>query len=124
VRVRHFAVRTFTLLFIQYSAVAASLSITPPKIDFGVQAVNSESQPASVILSNDAGQSIQLGEIIASGIDFIARNDCKTELPPGARCSIQVRFKPLIPGDRTGIVEIVASDSVNPHFVPLTEKGQ
>jgi hypothetical protein len=124
VTVRQVAVRTFTLLFIPHSALAASLRITPNKVDFGVQAVNSETQAATVTLSNDTGQSIQLSEIIASGIDFPASNDCKTELAPGARCSIQVRFKPLIQGDRTGIIEIVASDSEKPHFVPLTGKGQ
>lgn len=121
--VRQFALRT-SLLFIPYSALAASLTITPAKVEFGVQAVNSESPAATITLSNDLGQSVQLSEIIASGIDFVASNDCKTELAAGARCSIQVRFKPLIQGDRTGIVEIVASDSENPHFVPLTGKGQ
>lgn len=123
-RIWRFAVRTLTVLVIPYCVSAASLNITPAKVDFGVQAVNSESHAATVTLSNDAEQSIQLSEIIPSGIDFIATNDCKTELAPGARCSIQVRFKPLVPGDRTGIVEVLASDSQDPHFVPLMGKGQ
>ena len=107
-----------------YPLVAASLVLTPGKVDFGAQPVNSESPPATVTLSNETDQAVQLSEIIASGIDFTASNDCKHELAPQARCSIQIRFKPLIPGDRIGIVEILASDSLNPHFVPLTGTGQ
>lgn len=105
-------------------AFAASLRVTPARVDFRVQPVHSESQAATVTLTNDADRTIQLSGIIASGIDFVATNDCKTELAPGGRCSIQIRFKPLIAGDRIGIVEILASDSVSPHFVPLTGKGQ
>ena len=115
---------TLILIAAHCPALAASLTFTPAKVAFGAQSVNSESQPAAVTLSNPADQPIQLTQIIVSGIDFAATNDCKDELAPGTRCSIQVRFKPRIQGDRIGIIEILASDSPNPHFVPLTGKGQ
>ena len=124
VRLRPFLPATLMLVAAHGPLMAASLTFTPAKIEFGVQPVNSESQPATVTLENDAGQPIQLTEIIPSGIDFRATHDCKNELAPGAQCAIQIRFKPRTAGDRIGIIEIVASDSPSPHFVPLSGTGR
>jgi Abnormal spindle-like microcephaly-assoc'd, ASPM-SPD-2-Hydin len=101
----------------------AGLVIAPTRIDFGSQAISSQSALIAITISNRASVPVTLEEILASGIDFSAQNNCGKQLAPGAECSIQISFKPAIPGDRTGILQITASDSANSHFVPLTGKG-
>ncbi|MBV9183165.1 MAG: choice-of-anchor D domain-containing protein [Acidobacteria bacterium] len=122
-RLERFLLPSLLLLIAPPAASAASLALTPEQVDFSVQRVNTESQPATVTLSNETDQTIQLNEIIPSGIDFSTTHDCQARLPPKSQCSIQIRFKPLIPGERIGIVEVVASDGY-PYLVRLSGKGQ
>ena len=112
------------LALLTWPASAASLTIVPEKVDFGAEPVDSSGQSATVTLTNGTNSIIQLNDIISSGIDFRTTHDCHDALAPGARCSIQVLFKPVIPGDRIGLLEILASDSPTPYFVSLTGKGQ
>jgi hypothetical protein len=65
-----------------------------------------------------------LQEIIVSGIDFPETTDCGKELAAGAKCSIQIVFQPATSGERIGNLEIAASDSHIPHFLPLTGTGE
>lgn len=104
--------------------VPAQLVIAPDKIDFGRQPMNSQSQPAAVTITNRSSTPITLEEILSSGIDFPSQNGCGKQLASGDSCSIQISFKPAITGDRTGILQITASDSPNSHFVPLSGTGQ
>ena len=107
----------------QSPAAPAGLVIAPTMIDFGSQAINSQSAPIAITISNHASLPVTLEEILASGIDFSAQNNCGKQLAPGAECSIQVSFRPAIPGDRTGILQLTASDSASSHFIPLSGKG-
>jgi hypothetical protein len=102
---------------------ASGLVIAPTRIDFGSQAINSQSAPIAITISNHAGVPVTLEEILSSGIDFSAQNSCTQQLLPGAECSVQISFKPAIMGDRIGILQITASDSTSSHFIPLTGKG-
>jgi hypothetical protein len=85
--------------------------------------VGSQSVPLTIGVSNPTSAPVELAEIIVSGIDFVGSNDCGKELSAGARCSIQVVFKPAIPGDRIGSLEIVTSDKNVPFFVSLEGTG-
>ena len=107
----------------QTQAAVAELLISPSRIDFGSQAINSQSTPVTITISNQLSFPVILEEILSSGIDFAAQNNCGKELAPGAECSIKISFKPVIPGDRTGILQITASDSASSHFIPLTGRG-
>ena len=107
----------------QTQAAAAGLAIAPKKIDFGSQAINSQSAPIAITISNHASVTVTLEEILTSGIDFSAQNNCGKQLASQAECSIQISFRPAIPGDRTGILQITASDSASSHFIPLSGKG-
>lgn len=101
-----------------------TLTITPAKIEFGPQALNSESRPATITVANRSNSSVPLTEVISSGIDFISKNDCGRQLAPGAQCQIQVVFKPVISGERMGVVEVLDAGSDNPYFVTLSGTGQ
>jgi len=107
----------------QTQAAVAELLISPSRIDFGSQAINSQSVPVAITISNQSSFPVTLEEILSSGIDFSTQNNCGKELAPGAECSIEISFKPAITGDRAGIVQITASDSASSHFIPLTGRG-
>jgi hypothetical protein len=107
----------------QAQAAPAGLVIAPARIDFGSQAINSQSAPTAITVSNHASVPVTLEEVLSSGIDFLAQNNCAHQLAPEAECSIQISFKPAIPGDRTGILQITASDSASSHFIPLSGIG-
>jgi archaellum component FlaF (FlaF/FlaG flagellin family) len=108
----------------QTQSTQAQLIIAPNKLDFGRQPLNSQSQPVTITITNRGSTPITLEEILSSGIDFPSQNGCGKELAPGASCSIQISFRPAITGERTGILQITASDSPNSHFVPLSGTGQ
>jgi len=99
------------------------LQISPASIDFGEDAVHSDSPPQNITLSNPTKSPIALEQIIASGIDFSQKNDCGPSLAPGAQCRIQVSFTPVISGPRTGNLSI-AESSGNSHFVALNGTGK
>lgn len=105
--------------FAQTQPTSTGLSINPTKVDFGRRAVNSQGQAVTVTLSNRSQAPVAIQEIISSGIDFRSQNNCGEQLTSGTQCTIQVSFKPAIVGDRTGILQITASDSPNSHFIPL-----
>jgi len=102
----------------------APLSISPSGVSFPNLQVGSQSPPQTLTLSNLASSTIQLQEIIISGIDFTQSNDCGEELASGTKCSIQIVFKPATSGERLGNLEIIASDRNVPHFVALTGIGE
>jgi len=81
---------------------AATLNISPASVSFPKLQVGSQSPPLTLTLSNPASSTIQLQEIIISGIDFTQSNDCGKELASGAKCSIQIVFKPATSGERLG----------------------
>lgn len=99
------------------------LQISAAKIDFGEAAVDSESPPNALTLTNPTKSNIGIEQIIASGIDFSQKNDCGQTLAPGAQCTIQVFFKPAIPGPRIGNLGITGSDPASPHFIALNGIG-
>jgi len=101
-----------------------ALIISPPKVAFGNQSIASESAPVQITVRNASNSVIHFDQIISSGIDFRSSNNCTAGLPAGAECTVQVRFKPAISGDRMGAIAIAASDSGSPHYVPLAGTGQ
>lgn len=74
-------------------------------------------------ISNPGGAAVRVHQILSSGIDFSATNNCGNEIAAGSECSVQVIFKPAISGERLGSLQIVASDAGSPHVVPLTGTG-
>lgn len=100
------------------------LQISPASVDFGEAQVNSESPLRAITLSNPTKSNISMEQIITSGIDFSEKHDCGEILAPGARCTIQVSFKPAISGSRFGNLDVMGSDPASPHFIALTGIGK
>jgi len=101
-----------------------ALVISPQNVQFGKQSVASASAPVQITVRNASSSPIHFDQIISSGIDFESRNNCGNELAAGAECTLQVTFKPAISGDRMGAIEVAASDSGSPHYVPLVGTGE
>ena len=99
------------------------LQVSPASIDFGEDAVSSDSPAHTITITNPTKSPIAIQQIIASGIDFSEKNACGKMLEPGAQCLIQVSFAPAIIGTRTGNLQIVGSDGA-PHFVALNGDGK
>jgi hypothetical protein len=120
-----FAAAALSLLTSVHSQTAPEgLQISAVKIDFGEATVDSDSPPRTITLSNLTSSNIIMQQIITSGIDFSQKNDCGQILAPGARCSIQVFFKPAISGPRIGNLDVMGSDPASPHFIGLTGIGK
>ena len=116
------------LFFLAFAPASAqntpSLTFSPPSLLFPKAPVGVRSAPTAITVSNPTDAPVELQEILVSGIDFAQSNDCGKELEPNAKCSILVTFKPAIPGDRLGSLEVVASGSNVPQFVALTGTGE
>jgi hypothetical protein len=104
--------------------VPAPLAVSPASLDFGVHALGSESEPRTITISNPGNATIALEDVLLSGMDFAEKTDCGKTLAPGASCTMQVSFKPVISGPRIGNVDITGLDSGSPHFVALTGTGE
>ena len=104
--------------------VAGSLAVSPASLDFGEIAVGSQSQPITITISNPGSAPITLQDVLLSGMDFSETTDCGQSLAPGASCTMQVSFKPVIPGQRVGNVAITGTDSGSPHFVAVVGTGK
>lgn len=115
-----------SLLFIAFAdsqTSSASLQVSPQNIDFGEAAVDSNTAPRNITVSNPSNSPIGLTQILTSGIDFSQKNDCGRILAPGAQCGVQISFTPAISGPRTGNLQVMGSDGA-PHFVALNGTGK
>jgi hypothetical protein len=104
--------------------VPVPLVVSPASLDFGAHSLGSESGPQTITISNPGGATVALEDILLSGMDFAEKTDCGKNLAPGASCTMQVSFKPVIPGQRVGNVDITGLDSGSPHFVALIGTGK
>src|SRR2546428_295507 len=77
------------------------------------QALNTDSAPQAVTVTNTGTQSAALTSIGTSG-DFSQTNTCTASLAAGAACTINVTFRPTAPGTRTGAITITSNASNSP----------
>jgi hypothetical protein len=108
---------------VQANSPASSVTISPEKIDFSPQTVQTASQPTVATLTNVGGGNVAVRDISASGIDFIETNDCPATLVSGASCKIAVTFTPAITGPRMGTVIVSVSARGSPLFLNLSGTG-
>jgi hypothetical protein len=104
--------------------VPAPLVVSPASLDFGAHSLGSESEPQTITISNPGNATVALQDVLLSGMDFAEKTDCGKSLAPGASCTMQVSFKPVISGPRIGNVDINGLDSGSPHFVALIGTGE
>lgn len=110
-----------------------SASVAPGSIDFGPVALDGINGPRTVTLTNRGGSAFRVGAVLVTGQDqdnfLLGANGCLQPggaplvLVPGATCSVQVSFKPLGPGTRTGLLSFADDIAGSPQSAPLTGNG-
>ncbi len=98
---------------------AGTITLSPAALQFGSQAVGSESKVQYVTLSNPG--TITNISISITG-DFGQTNNCGTSLSPDASCTISVSFAPTASGLRSGTL-MVTSSTGNPVSSALSGIG-
>ena len=110
---------------------AGTLTISPAKIDFGMQNVGNSTMPQEITLGNTGNDNINIAAVTTTGtngMDFTV-TDVPMTLPyvlaAGATLKMHVTFDPSIDGAETGNVAIMSDDLVMPMAaIPLTGAGQ
>ena len=78
-------------------------------ISFAVQSVDTESGPATVVVTNDTPAVITISAIKIEGsdaTDFTETTDCGHTIQARSMCTLTVMFRPAASGTRTGILTI------------------
>jgi hypothetical protein len=101
-----------------------TLVLLPTTHDFGSVVLGAESDPVTFQVSNAGGAPLSSLAVTQNGPDFVAQNQCAgvASLPPGASCSISVRFKPGTRGLKAGAV--IASVTGQTVTATVTGNGQ
>jgi len=104
-----------------------NLTMTPPAIDFGTQAVGSASAHQTEILSNAGGSPLALNSIGITGpnaADFSQGSvTCGSTLAAGGDCQIDLNFKPLDPGPRVAALTITDDNVGSPQSIAVNGTG-
>jgi len=124
------------------TGVGTQVSLVPPALDFGNQALGSVSGARSVTLTNLSSNTLPIFQIVVTGNNsaqpdtstknFSQTNDCGSSLAAGASCTINVTFSPVIQGALLGDLMIYECDQNlglcgvegdSPQFVTLNGTG-
>jgi alpha-tubulin suppressor-like RCC1 family protein len=101
-------------------------SLLGTSLSFGVQGLGS-SQLQSMTLSNPGDTDLLLSGLTISGsasADFALSGTCGAALGAGQSCTMDIRFAPLLSGQRTALLTLSTSDTFRPVIeVPLSGTG-
>ena len=101
--------------------------VSPSALNFPVTQIGKTSRPLTVTLTNVANSPLRINKITITGTDsadFAENSNCGTAVPPGASCTINVEFTPMISGFLTASLSISDSSHGSPQIVMLTGKVQ
>jgi hypothetical protein len=104
-------------------ASAPSVSLTPNSLQFAANAVNSTSQPQTVLLRNMGSAALSISSITATG-DFAQTNDCGNTVAEAGSCTISVTFTPTAQGASSGSIAVADDASGTPHMIALSGVGE
>jgi centrosomal CEP192-like protein len=99
-----------------------SVTLSPPALTFGIQDLNTTSQPLSFTVTNSGSSMLKFGIISASG-NFQQSTTCGTQLAAGASCDITVVFTPNASGSLSGSVSINDNAPDTPQKISLNGTG-
>lgn len=89
---------------------ALKVHLSRSVMSFAVQPVDTESLPASVVITNDTPTALTISGIKIQGrstsTDFTDTTDCGHTIDAGVACAVSVIFKPTASGTRTGMLTI------------------
>ncbi len=103
------------------------VAVSPNALKFGDQKVGSKSAPQTVQVTNHGNTAITISQIDFSIVtewrDFSETNNCGTQLPAGASCTVSIQFTPTRTGFRTSTLEIFDNGGGSPQTVAVAGTG-
>ena len=105
---------------------SVSLSVAPPALAFGNQAVGTSSPGQAVTLTNGGNAAVSLTSISLIGanpLDFSQSNACGSSLAVGASCVVNVFFAPQSLGAKGAALAVTSNSPGSPQLVSLSGTG-
>jgi hypothetical protein len=108
--------------------LAAAISVSPLRVDFGRQKVNTSSAVRSVTVTSTGNENVTINAADLAGInagDFLMVADHCTGavLAPGAACGVDLVFDPTVAGTRSATLTITSTAPGVPTVVPIVGTG-
>ena len=98
------------------TGVGTQVSLNPTSLTFGNQAVGTVSSSQPVTLTNFGSSPLPISSIVVTGnngdqpdtdtLNFRQTNNCGSSLAPGANCTINVSFSPIVMGALLGDLKV------------------
>ncbi|MDX3076758.1 choice-of-anchor D domain-containing protein [Streptomyces sp. MI02-7b] len=102
-----------------------ALTLSPASLDFGSRPVNTTSAARTFTLTNHGGTARTVNGVSLSGADAadfaLGAGTCTGSLPPRARCTVRVTFRPTATGARTAALDV--DTSAGPRSAALAGVG-
>jgi hypothetical protein len=98
---------------------AALAQVGPTSILFRKTRVGRTSSERTIRIRNSGTTPLEISSAAITG-DFTWRSECPATLAPGRQCEFNVRFKPTMPGLRTGEFALASNAAGAPHLVKLS----
>ncbi len=98
------------------------IGLYPTSLNFGNQAVGTQSTAQPITLSNLESSPLIISSIVATG-DFVQNNNCGSGLSVNAQCTINVSFRPTTTGVRTGTLTVTDNGPGSPRVANLSGVG-
>jgi Beta-propeller repeat/Abnormal spindle-like microcephaly-assoc'd, ASPM-SPD-2-Hydin len=112
--------------FVVKFLLAPAVTLSPPNLSFGNQAVGITTSPQISTLMNTGSVPLIISSIAVSGpnySDFAQNNNCGTSVPVGASCTINVTFTPSVIGSESASISISDNAPNSPQSLPLAGVG-
>src|SRR2546429_48120 len=104
------------------SGIAPAAALSPASLNFASQLVGTTSSAQTLPLSSTGSAPLNISHIATSG-DYTQNTNCGGSLGAGASCNINVSFKPIATGTRTGTLSVTDNASGSPQKAALTGTG-
>ncbi|MGZ4814453.1 MAG: choice-of-anchor D domain-containing protein [Terriglobales bacterium] len=102
------------------TGIGATVTFTPPSLDFSTQFVNTTSTPQAITVSNGGTSDLTISNINTTG-DYNQTNNCPSVLRPSDSCTANVTFTPTTAGVRNGLLQV--TDNSGTQSASLTGIG-
>jgi hypothetical protein len=103
------------------------VTVSPLSLSFGTVTVGTTSAPKPVTVTNNQKTTLTITSVGFTGVDagdYAQTNNCGSSLAAGAKCTLNVTFKPKATGVRPATLAITDSATTSPQKVKLTGTGQ
>jgi len=106
------------------TGIGSPLDLSPARMDFGDQAVESTNGPQIVTITNRGAANVNIVAVNASGDFVIPGKTCGDTLAAGKSCRVNISFSPTATGIRKGALTVETSTGGVPQKVLLSGTGR